>query len=93
MTDAEHDAFLRGFDLARPPGPDDDDALDVAEEVMPSEVGQLCVAVSKDAGAAFLAELDALPEELAGAAWLGFIRGIIAQAGGGPVHVHDVGEA
>jgi hypothetical protein len=92
-TDEEHDAFLRGFDLAHPPGPDDAEALKVAEEVMPSEVGQLRVAVSKDLGRAFLAELDSLPEHLAGAAWSGFLRGMIAQAGGAPDHVHGVGQA
>ena len=93
MTDAEHDAFLRGFNLAQPPNPDDDAALEVAEEVTPSEAGQLRVAVSKDLGRAFLAELDSLPEHLAGAAWAGFIRGMTAHAGGEPVHVHDVGRA
>ncbi len=93
MTDAEHDAFLRGFDLAEPPGPDDAAALEVAEELAPSEVGQLRVAVSKDLGRAFLAELDSLPEDLAGAIWAGFIRGMAAHAGGGAVHVHGVGQA
>ena len=93
LTDAEHDAFLRGFNLAQPPGPDEADALDVAEEVMPSEDGQLRVAVSKDVGRAFLAEIDALPEDLAGAVWAGFIRGMIAQAGGVPVVVGGGGTA
>ena len=93
MTDAEHDAFMAGFNLARPPGPDETDALEVAEEVMPSEVGQTRLAVSKPLAKTFLAEIDGLPEELAGAAWAGFIRGMVAQAGGAPVHVHKTGEA
>ena len=93
MTDAEHDAFLRGFNLAQPPGPDDADALVAAEELAQLATGQTRIVVSKDRGRAFLAELDALPEELTGAAWAGFIRGMIAQAGGAPVHVHQVGRA
>ncbi len=68
MTDAEHDAFLRGFNLATPPGPDDADALKIAEELAETATGQTRVVISKDLGAAFLAELDALPEDLAGAA-------------------------
>ena len=93
MTDEHHAANLRGFNLARPPGPEEADALEVAEKVMPSEAGQLCVAVSKDVGRAFLAELDGLPESLAGAAWAGFLRGLVAQAGGAVAHVHEVGRA
>ncbi|MEE8286977.1 MAG: hypothetical protein V3R72_09810 [Gammaproteobacteria bacterium] len=93
MTDEQHAAFLRGFNLARPPGPDDADALEVAEEIARSVPGQLRVSVPKDVGRAFLAELDALPEHLTGAIWRGFLRGMIAQAGGGPVHVHEEGRA
>ena len=93
MTDAEHDAFMAGFDLAQPPGPDEADALEVAQEFAPAESGQLRVAVSKPLAKKFLAELDALPEHLAGAAWSGFLRGMAAQAGGAPVHVHEVGRA
>ena len=93
MTDEHHAANLRGFNLARPPGPEEADALEVAEKVMPSEAGQLCVAVSKDLGAAFLAELDALPQHLAGAIWSGFLRGMAAHADGGAVHVHSVEQA
>ena len=52
MSDEQHAAFLRGFNLARPPGPGEADALEadaleVAEEVMPSEVGQLRVSTCK----------------------------------------------
>ena len=93
MNDEESTAFWRGFDLAQPPDPGDADALKVAEEVIPSKAGQLRVAVSKDRGLAFLAELDALPEELAGAAWAGFLRGMAAHAGGAPAHVHSGGRA
>ena len=46
MTDAEHDAFMAGFNLARLPGREELDALDVAEEFAPAESGQLRVAVS-----------------------------------------------
>lgn len=93
MTDEEHSVFLRGFDLAQPPGPDDANALKVAEEVIPSKAGQLCVAVSKPLAKKFLAELDSLPKHLAGAIWAGFLRGLTAKAGGAPVHVHDGGLA
>ena len=93
MTDAEREAFLRGFDLAQPPGPDDADALKIAEELAETATGQTRVVISKDLGATFLAELDALPEHLAGAAWSGFLRGMIAQAGGAPIHVHGGGRA
>ncbi len=93
MTDAEHAAFLRGFDLAQPPGPDDADALRVAKEFAETATGQTRVVISKDLGATFLAELDSLPEHLAGAAWCGFIRGMAAHADGAPVHVHEEGRA
>ena len=93
MTDQEHDAFLRGFDLAQPPGPDDAAALEVADEIARAEPGQLHLAISKNLARAFLAELDALPEDLAGAAWTGFLRGMAAHAEGAPVHVHESGTA
>lgn len=88
MTDPEHAAFLRGFDLAQPPGPDEADALDRVSEFAPAEAGQLLVAVSQDLARAFLSEVDALPEDLAGAAWSGFLRGLVAQASGAQVYVH-----
>ena len=93
MTDEEHVAFLRGFGMAKPPGRDEADALERAEEVAPAEPGQLRVAVPKDLAKAFLSGLDALPADLAGAAWAGFLRGLVAKAGGAPVHVHDGGRA
>ena len=93
MTDEKHAAFLRGFDLAQPPGPEEADALDRAEEFAPAEAGQLYVAVPKDLAKAFLAEVDALPEDLAAPIGAGFLRGMIAQAGGAPGHVHDSGRA
>ena len=93
MTDEQHSAFLRGFALAQPPGPDDAEALEVAEELAQLATGQTRIVVSIDRGRAFLAELDGLPEHLAGAAWSGFLRGMIAQAGGAPVHVHQIGRA
>ena len=40
-----------------------------------------------------LAVADALPEHLACAAWAGFLRGLVAQAGGVAAHVHDEGRA
>ena len=40
-----------------------------------------------------LAVVDALPEHLAGAAWAGFLRGMVAQAGGAPVQVHKIERA
>ncbi len=93
MTDAEHTAFLRGFDLARPPGPDEADALERAEEVLPARRGTVCVAVSKNLAKTFVAEIDSLPEHLAGAAWSGFLRGLVAKGGGAPFYIHDSGRA
>ncbi len=93
MTCEEHAVFLRGFERAEPPGPDDADALAAAEELAQRATGQTRIVVSIDCGRAFLAELDALPEHLAGAAWSGFLRGMIAQAGGRAAHVHGVGQA
>ncbi len=96
ITDAERDAFMRGFDLARPPGSGEADALDRAEEVAPAEPGKLRVAVSIEVAKAIRAETDRLPEKLSGATWLGFLRGTIAKAGvesGEAVHVHFGGRA
>ena len=64
-TDEEMAAFWRGFDLAKPSGSDEADALDRAEEVAPAEVGQLRVAVPRDLAKHFLAVADTLPEHLA----------------------------
>ncbi|MCZ6858926.1 MAG: hypothetical protein O7I42_01365 [Alphaproteobacteria bacterium] len=74
-------------------GPDDDDALKVAEQRAETATGQIRVVISVDRGLAFLAELDSLPEDLAGAVWAGFWRGMVAHAGGETVHVHDGGKA
>ena len=93
MTAAEHAAFWRGFELAAAPGRAEINALERADEVAPAGPGQLRVAVSKDTARSFLAEVDAAPEHLAGAVWLGFLRGMVAQAGGAVVHVHDSGRA
>ncbi len=92
-SDAEHAAFMAGFHLARSSDPDDADALDRAAEAAFPEAGHLRVAIPKDLAKAILAEVEALPEHLACAAWAGFIRGLIAQAGGAPVHVHGGGTA
>ena len=95
-TDEEHAAFLRGFDLAQPPGDQELDALNRAREVLPVDGGQLRVAVSIEVAKAIRAETDRLPEHLSGPTWLGFLRGTIAKAGmesGGPVHVHEGGRA
>ena len=93
ITDAELAAFWTGFELATAPGRAEIDALERAEEVAPAGPDQLRVAVPKDLAKAFLAEVEAAPEDLAGAVWLGFLRGLIARAGGAPVHVHEVGAA
>ncbi len=93
MTDEERTAFLRGFNLARPPGSDEADALDRASEFAPAEPGQLRVAVPRTLAQAILAEVEPLPEDLAGATWAGFIRGMVAQAGGAPAHIHHGGRA
>ena len=93
MTDPEHAAFMRGFNLSQPPGLDEADALDRASEFAPAEPGQLRVAVSRDLVKAILAETDPLPQDLAGAAWAGFLRGLTAKAGGVTVHVHESGRA
>ena len=93
MTAAEHAAFWRGFDLAKPPGSEEADALDRAEEFAPAGSGQIRVAVSKDTARSFLAEVDVAPENLAAATWLGFLRGMVARSGGALVRVHEVGRA
>ena len=93
MTDAEYAAFLRGFDLAQPPGPEEATALDRANEVAPVVAGQLRVALPKDLALAIVAETEGLPENLANVTWIGFLRGMVAQAGAAPVHVHDAGRA
>ena len=95
-TDEEHAAFWTGFDLAQPPGRQELDALDSANEVLPVDGGQLRVAVSGEIVKAILAETDRLPENLSGPTWLGFLRGMIAQArveSGGPGYVHEGGRA
>ncbi len=92
-TDEEHAAFMRGFNLARPPGHEDAETLARCEEFAPAGPGQRRVAVSKDVARTLLAEVDTLPEHLAAAAWFGFLRGQIAKAGGAPVHVHESGRA
>ena len=79
--------------ITAPPGPNEADALQVAEQLAETATGQTRVVISVDRGRAFLAELDALPEALAGAAWVGFIRGMAAHAGDAPVHVHESGRA
>ena len=71
LTDAEHAAFWRGFELAQPPGRQEIDALDRAKEVLPVDGGQLRVAVSSEVVKAILAETDRLPEHLSGPTWLG----------------------
>ena len=93
MTDVERAAFLRGFDLAQPPGPGEADALETANEFAPAEPGHLRLAVSIPLAHAILAEVEAAPKDLAGATWLGFLRGLVAQAGGEPVHIHHAGAA
>ncbi len=79
--------------LAQPPGPEEIDALKRAEEVLPMETGKLRVAVPRALAKALLAEVEPLPEALAGATWAGLIRGQIARAGGEAVHVHESGRA
>ena len=93
MTDAEHAAFLRGFDLAQPPGREELDAIKHVREFGPDECEMTRVAISKSTGKKFLAIVDSLPDELTRATWCGFLRGMIAKAGGAPVHVHDGGRA
>ena len=93
LTPEQRTAFFRGFDLAQPPCAEEADALDRASELAPAEVGALRVAVSKDLGRALLAEVERVPDPLAAATWLGFLRGLVAQAGAAPVHVHDAGRA
>lgn len=93
MTDAERAAFLRGFALARPPGPEELDALERAKDFAPAGPGQLHLAVSKDLAHTIAAEVEAAPEDLAAAIWLGFFRGLAAHAGAAPVHVHASGRA
>ncbi len=93
MTDEEHDAFIRGCNLARPPGPEEQDALVRAKDFAPPGPGQLHLAISKDLAKVIVAEVEASPEDMAAAIWLGFFRGLAAHAGDGPVVVHDAGRA
>ena len=93
MTDAERGAFIRGCNLARPPGPEEQDALVRAKDFAPAGPGQLHLAISKDLAKVITAEVEAAPEDLAAATWLGFLRGLVAQAGGAPAHVHQGGTA
>ena len=93
MTGEEHAAFWTGFDLAKPPGRAEINALGRAEEAAPAGPGQLRIAVSKDLAKEFLAVVEPLPEHLAGAAWAGFLRGMAAHADGAPAHVHQGGTA
>jgi hypothetical protein len=51
------------------------------------------LAISKDLATAIAAEVEAAPDDLAAATWLGFLRGLVAQAGGAPVQVHQSGTA
>ena len=89
MTDAEHAAFLRGFDLAQPPGREELDAIKHVREFGPDECEMTRVAISKSTGKKFLAIVDSLPDQLTRAVWVGFIRGLVAQAGGEVAYVHD----
>ena len=40
-----------------------------------------------------LVRIDASTETLHHAAWMGFLRGLMAQAGAAPIHVQDGGRA
>ena len=93
MTDAEHAAFLRGFAVAVPPGPEEIDAIKHVREFGPDDSELTRVAISKSTAKKFMAEIDALPEDLAGASWCGFLRGLVAQAGGEVAYVHHGGTA
>ena len=92
MTDSEHAAFMRGFNLAQPPGGEGLDAIKRAREFGPAR-SEAHVAVSIPTAKKFLTVLDSLPEDLAGAAWLGFFRGMVAKSGGALVYVHHGGRA
>ena len=92
-TDDERAAFWRGFDLARPPGRQALDDLDRIEEAAPVTAGRLRVAVPSDLARDVLAETGMLPENLAGATWIGFMRGMVAQAGDVVMNIHEGGRA
>ena len=68
-------------------------SLDRAKDFAPPGAGQRHLGISKDLARAFVTEVEAAPEEVAGAIWAGFLRGLAAKAGGAPVHVHQVGRA
>ena len=93
FSEEEHAAFWRGFDLARPPGRQEIDDLARANEVAPPKAGQRCLAISKDRAKAIVAEVEALPDNLSTATWVGFLRGLVAKTSGAPVHVHQGGRA
>ena len=62
MTDAERDAYLRGFGLAQPPGSAELDALDRAKDFVPAGPGHLHLAISRDLAKAITAVVETLPE-------------------------------
>ena len=92
-SDDERAAFWRGFELARPPGRQELADLHRVKEMAPEANGRLRVAIPKDLARAILAETEALPENLAGATWIGFMRAMVAKAGGEAVYLHKSGTA
>ena len=92
-SDDERAAFWRGFDLARPLGRQELDDLHRVKELAPEANGRLRVAIPKDLARAILAETETLPENLAGATWIGFMRGMVAQAGDVVMNIHEGGRA
>ncbi len=93
-TDEERAAFWRGFNLARPPGDADLDALGhISRKVGLPGGGGLRIAVPKDAAIACADATEGLPENLSSATWIGFVRGMVAKAGGEALYLHQGGTA
>ena len=93
LDDAEHAAFMAGFHLAHPPGPEEADALERAEDVLEACPGSYRVAIPTELAREFLIFHDTLPANSAAMAWAGFLRGMIAQSGAWPGHFHESGRA
>ncbi len=92
--DDERAAFWRGFNLARPPGDAERDALGhISSKVAPPGGGGLRIAIPEDAAVAVVEITGGLPENLSSATWIGFVRGMIAKAGGKAVYIHESGNA
>ncbi len=93
-SEEERAAFWRGFNLACPPGDADRDALGyISRKVGPPGGGGLRIAIPEEAAISVVDATEGLPENLSSATWIGFVRGMVAKAGGEAVYLHEGGTA